>query len=227
MTNKTQAWAMGQAPVTDPIQKLILLVLAEYARDDGSNVWLSQSNIAKKACCSVRTVRNHLAAMEQAGLICKGDPSGIPDRVPLHRRPTVWDLQLDQVQGPAVVIPDPDTESQDSVDNFEKSVDNPVDNHKERDRQILPPPASDARVTGRWRQNHRQNLPPSSNTSKELSSSRARAPASTAPSFPQSGNQPPAYAAGRRGVGVRARGCPYSLRGVPTPTGVVLSSPSV
>lgn len=94
MSWEATAWAMNRAPVTDPGQKLVLLALAELAADDGTGAWPSQDSLAVKALCSVRTVRRHLAALEHAGLIRRGDQRCV-DHLPANRRPVVYDLRLD------------------------------------------------------------------------------------------------------------------------------------
>lgn len=86
-------WALERAPVTEPTQILLLIALADRARNDGTCAWPSQKWLANRARCSDRTVRRHLAALEEAGLIRRGD-----QRVVSHfradLRPVVWDLIL-------------------------------------------------------------------------------------------------------------------------------------
>ena len=39
------------------VEKMVLLVIADHASDDGTEAWPSQATIAKKASISIRTVQ--------------------------------------------------------------------------------------------------------------------------------------------------------------------------
>lgn len=93
MSIQALVWALKEAPVTDPVSHLVLLVLADTAHDDGTNARPSQTTIARIARVSVRTVGYKLKLLEEQGLIRRGDQQQVAH---LHagRRPTVWDLNL-------------------------------------------------------------------------------------------------------------------------------------
>jgi hypothetical protein len=94
-------WALKKAPVSEPVEALILVGLADHADDVGANAFPSQSKLATYARCSPRTVKRRLAALEDAGLIVRGDQQKV-DHLPVNRRPIVWDLSLHVVADEAV-----------------------------------------------------------------------------------------------------------------------------
>lgn len=61
------AWALVISP---PAKKLILMDIADTA-DSRGLCWPGQQRIAKRTCCSVRTVRRYLAELESEDLISR------------------------------------------------------------------------------------------------------------------------------------------------------------
>jgi biotin operon repressor len=94
MTLSAMLWALRKAPVESAQEQVILIAMADFARDDGSSVFLSQSKIAATANCSVRTVRRHLQALEARGVIYRGDQQ-IVAHYRIDHRPIVWNLNVD------------------------------------------------------------------------------------------------------------------------------------
>lgn len=86
-------WAMKDAPVADAEEWAILACLAEKADDDGCSAFLSQGTIAKRVRLAVRTVRRRLDAMEDRGLISRGDQDAAA-YIAADKRPIVWDLMI-------------------------------------------------------------------------------------------------------------------------------------
>lgn len=86
-------WAMRRAPVTDPTSTLILVGLGSHAQDDGTDAFPSRATLAQYARCSVRTVARYLAALEEQGVIARGDQELVSHR-PVNRRPVVYNLNL-------------------------------------------------------------------------------------------------------------------------------------
>lgn len=85
-------WAMKDAPIADAEEWAILVCLAERADDDGCGAFPSQGAIAKRVKMADRTVRRRLEAMEERGLIGRGDQSAaayLKDKAPV-----VWDLLI-------------------------------------------------------------------------------------------------------------------------------------
>lgn len=91
MTLKMMVWVMDDAPITDPVDLALLLALAEQAHEDGTGAYPSHATLARRGRCSVSTVQRHLAGMEEAGVIRRGDQT-LAERFPPNRRPVVWDL---------------------------------------------------------------------------------------------------------------------------------------
>lgn len=54
----------------EPVRRMILIALADYACDDGV-AWPSQERIAAKSGCSVRTAQRHIQWLENAGYIVR------------------------------------------------------------------------------------------------------------------------------------------------------------
>jgi hypothetical protein len=101
MSIEAMVWALKKAPVSEPVEALILVGLADHAHEDGTVAYAAQSTLATYARTSVRTVQRKLARLEGAGLIKRGDQQMV-DHLPANRRPIVWDLNLHVVATDAV-----------------------------------------------------------------------------------------------------------------------------
>ena len=93
MSLRAMLWVMESAPVENHGELAVLYALAERAHDDGSCAWPSQEWIAWRARCTDRTVRNHLKALEQRGVIRRGNPKFV-EHIRRDPRPIVWNLDL-------------------------------------------------------------------------------------------------------------------------------------
>jgi len=67
MSFQAMAWAVEQAAET-PLQKLLLLILANYA-DEAGESWPSQSTIARQCHCTRQGVQKALGNLETLGLL--------------------------------------------------------------------------------------------------------------------------------------------------------------
>lgn len=67
MSLAMMSWAFLQKDLR-PIEKIVLLVLSDYANDDGE-CYPGQAKIAERADCSERTVRTALKSLAERGLI--------------------------------------------------------------------------------------------------------------------------------------------------------------
>lgn len=96
MSIKCIAWALNDAPVEDPTHVLVLVAMAEAARDDGTDSFQYIDVIADKARISTRTAHRVMRALEEGGIITKGDQSAtdVLTRAPRNRRPTCYDLDI-------------------------------------------------------------------------------------------------------------------------------------
>jgi len=118
------AWALGQAPVENAQEHVLLIALADCSNGYGKAAWPSVRWLARRGRCSVRTVQRHLKALEKRGLIRRGDARMVA-HLPADRRPTVWDLALELRLSEPVPPPDSDGdfESQERGVNLSPATD--------------------------------------------------------------------------------------------------------
>lgn len=93
MSLKVITWVLYEAPVTTQSHLLVLLALADRAHDDGTAAYPSREWIGERARCSVRSVASHLRALEEDGLIRKGDQELVA-HFRADRRPVVYDVVM-------------------------------------------------------------------------------------------------------------------------------------
>lgn len=101
MSFRAVTWAFDTIRGLGATEKLVLLALAEFA-NDADMTWRSQAEIAKRAECSERSVKRHVQALEDRGLIerrgmyrwCES-PSCSADGMHKHRSGTTYLLRLD------------------------------------------------------------------------------------------------------------------------------------
>lgn len=93
MSLKVITWVLYEAPVTQQSHLLVLLALADRAHDDGTAAYPSREWIGERARCSVRSVASHLRALEESGLIRKGDQE-LVGHFRADRRPVVYDVVM-------------------------------------------------------------------------------------------------------------------------------------
>lgn len=96
MALEPMLWALKAAPVADAEERLILVAIAEAARKDGTEAYLSQATLAKRALVAERTVRRRLGSLEERALIRRGDQSVVENnpKIPADKRPVVWDVMV-------------------------------------------------------------------------------------------------------------------------------------
>lgn len=93
MSIQAMSWVMDDAPVENTTEMVVLYVLANHARKDGTCSWPSHATIADNTRCSRRTVIRHIKALEQRGLIYRGDQRHV-GHLPADKRPVVWNLNM-------------------------------------------------------------------------------------------------------------------------------------
>ena len=91
----TQVWK-SSLPTAE---KMVLLVIADHAADDGSNAWPGIATIARKASMSERTVQRHLRTLEEQGLIAVESQAGGTKTTRNDRRPNRYDINLRALHG--------------------------------------------------------------------------------------------------------------------------------
>lgn len=96
MSIEAVSYTLGLEDIGDPTRKIILIGYANHAHRDGRNTWASPKTIATYACCSVRTVQRHLAALVAGGYMREGDQQAVSG-IPTTLRPIVYDIAMDAV----------------------------------------------------------------------------------------------------------------------------------
>ena len=91
MSIEAVAWALNDADVMDATEVLVLIGIANHADKTGRGAYAGQATLAHYARCSDRTVRRKLAALEERGMIRRGDQAAAV-HIPAAVRPVVWDL---------------------------------------------------------------------------------------------------------------------------------------
>jgi hypothetical protein len=91
MSIEAVAWALNSADLVDATEVLVLIGIANHADKSGRGAYAGQATLAHYARCSDRTVRRKLAALEERGLIRRGDQDAA-SHIPPAVRPVVWDL---------------------------------------------------------------------------------------------------------------------------------------
>lgn len=95
MSLRAMLWALEHAPVTNPARLVVLLALADCAKDDGTAAWPTQERLAERSRCSTRSVRRYLKDLEEIdGVIRRGDQELVA-HLRRDQRPVVWDLAMD------------------------------------------------------------------------------------------------------------------------------------
>ena len=80
-------------------EKIVLLVIADHASDDGGNAWPSQATIARKASLSIRTVQRVINDLEEAGWLWKDRHAGGSENCRDDRRPHLYTISLAKLRG--------------------------------------------------------------------------------------------------------------------------------
>jgi hypothetical protein len=81
------------------VEKMILLVIADHANDDGGEAWPSQATIAKKASVSIRTVQRAVNNLCKEGYLRMEKHKGGSATCREDRRPHRYTIQLHKLRG--------------------------------------------------------------------------------------------------------------------------------
>lgn len=84
--------------VPSSTDRLVLLLLANRADEDGLNAWPSRSRVAAEGSLSERQVQRSLAALRKAQVIHANGRGGVEHDVPNDRRPTRYDFNVSWLQ---------------------------------------------------------------------------------------------------------------------------------
>lgn len=67
MSIEAVSWALSTQRVATPMQRLVLIAVANHADKRGQSAWPSQETLAEYCCCSSRTIRRQLSELEESG----------------------------------------------------------------------------------------------------------------------------------------------------------------
>lgn len=89
------SWAMEQQIVTDASARHVLLCLANYADHKGNAAFPSASTLVKDTGLSERTVRLKLDALEQSGIISRGNQAIVAAHIDRSdKRPICYNINI-------------------------------------------------------------------------------------------------------------------------------------
>ena len=80
-------------------EKMILLVIADHATDEGDNAWPSQQTIATRASCNVRTVQRSINKLVEDGYLWVQKRGGGSATCRDDRRPHRYTIVLSKLRG--------------------------------------------------------------------------------------------------------------------------------
>lgn len=84
------------------IEKMVLLVIADHASDDGTEAWPSQATIAAKASISIRTVQRSVNSLVAKGYLWMQKGAGGSANCREDRRPHRYTILLGKLRGDTV-----------------------------------------------------------------------------------------------------------------------------
>jgi DNA-binding MarR family transcriptional regulator len=81
------------------IEKMVLLVIADHASDDGTEAWPSQATIAAKASISIRTVQRAVNSLVENGYLWMQKGAGGSATCREERRPHKYTINIKRLRG--------------------------------------------------------------------------------------------------------------------------------
>lgn len=93
MSVQAMAWVMDHSEATGT-DRLVLLIVANYADEYGNNAWPSQSTIAAKAKMSTRQVQRILSNLVENGHLTRRVHAGGTHRTQERYRPNLYALNM-------------------------------------------------------------------------------------------------------------------------------------
>lgn len=102
MSVQAMAWAIEQQGVREASSRHVLLCLANYADNNGKAAFPSTAKLERDTGLSESTIRRKLDALEDAGLIEKGNQEIVKAYIERgDRRPVCYDLKMEK---PGVIV---------------------------------------------------------------------------------------------------------------------------
>ena len=84
------------------VEKMVLLIIADHASDDGTEAWPSQATIAAKASISVRTVQRAVNSLVEAKYLWMAKGQGGSVNCREDRRPHKYTINIKRLRGDIV-----------------------------------------------------------------------------------------------------------------------------
>lgn len=101
MSWQASGWAIEQQHVQNPVARHVLLVMANYANQDGTAAFASIARIVRDTGWSERCVRKAIRELQQVGVLRPGDKAVALAYIKrADRVPQCYDLVLDPVSAP-------------------------------------------------------------------------------------------------------------------------------
>jgi len=85
-------------------EKMVLLVIADHASDDGTEAWPSQATIGTKASVSIRTVQRCVNSLQEQGYLRMEKHMGGSKNCREDRRPHRYTINLNKLRGDSVTV---------------------------------------------------------------------------------------------------------------------------
>lgn len=107
MSWQATSWAGMQSVTKTPTEQLVLVILANYAGENGQNAFPSVARLSRETRLSERAVQKTLRRLEEMGLIRQGNQKIAEAHIDRpDKRPVVYDLNLSLTELPPVSTPD-------------------------------------------------------------------------------------------------------------------------
>ena len=113
----TQVWETSLPSA----EKMVLLVIADHANDDGSDSWPGVKTIARKCSISERSAQRHIRSLEARGIIWIAAQRGGNRNTRHDRRPNRYDINLGALNGVTICRDEVDgvTDETERGDNYD------------------------------------------------------------------------------------------------------------
>lgn len=100
MSVQAMAWGIEQQVVTEPLARLTLLCICNYAGADGDSIFPSIKRLTGDTGLSESTVRRKIQELVTAGLLFRSDPALVAAKIKrADRRPTCYRIRMNGVSG--------------------------------------------------------------------------------------------------------------------------------
>jgi hypothetical protein len=96
-------------------EKMVLLVIADHASDEGDNAWPSQATIATRASCTIRTVQRCVNNLVREGYLRMEKGAGGSVNCREDRRPHRYTINLKRLRGDKMTGRQPDSDEASST----------------------------------------------------------------------------------------------------------------